>query len=226
LTVVPLLVLPVATLLTGSRNALLQLMLLAVLILLDQRRGSPVQRARAFAAIVTMVVVVLIATPTEMMLRASNFDTTGGPTTIDRLNTYRAGLIMVVEHPIFGVGPGNFMWRNEALTGRGTSPHNSYLWAITSGGPLLLLLYLALFWKTYQMLRAVERAGSRRFVWLATALRFNLLTFLVASLFATIWLQEPFWLLVGLTIILARVAGVRRPGAALPLPVPATVATR
>jgi hypothetical protein len=92
------------------------------------------------------------------------------------------------------------------LTGRVMSPHNSYLWALTTGGPLLLVLYLAIFYRTYRMLRAVERWGSDQFVWLATALRLNLIIFLTFSIFADVWVAEPFSLLVGLTIVLARIA--------------------
>jgi hypothetical protein len=88
------------------------------------------------------------------------------------------------------------------------STHNSYLWALTAGGPLLLILYLALFYQTHRTLRAVERTRSGRFEWLATALRMNLIIFLVFSLFAEVWTAEPFNVLVGLTIALARIARV------------------
>jgi O-antigen ligase len=222
-TVVPLLVLPVTTLMTGSRNGFIQLTLLGALILLEQHQWSPARRIRALVLMVMMALVVLIAAPSDMLTRASSFEFTAGPTTYDRIYTFGAGLAMLAEHPIFGVGPGNFPWRNRALTGFTSTPHNSFLWALTSGGPLLLILYLALFYRTYRTLRAVERWGPRGFIWLATALRFNLIILLVASCFATIWLQEPFWLLIGLSIVLARIAKV---GPIIATAAPAMVGTK
>jgi hypothetical protein len=130
----------------------------------------------------------------------------GGRTTIDRLRAIEAGVVMIAENPVFGVGPRNFQWRYRLLTGHAMSTHNAYVWAVLSGGPLLLILYLVLFHRTYRTLRAVERSGTGPFLWLATALRMNLIMFLVFSCFATVWTSEVLCLLVALTIVLARVA--------------------
>jgi O-antigen ligase len=224
ITLVPLLALPIVTLMTGSRSGLLQLMLLAGLILLEQRQWSPAQRTRAFALVAVVALVVVLAAPSAMVQRATTLDM-GGFTTIHRLHTYEAGIMMVLENPLFGVGPGNFDWRNHVMTGRALSAHNSYLWALTSGGPLLLILYLAVFHRIYRTLRTVERHGTGPFVWLATALRLNLITLLLFSFFGTIWQAEPFWLLVGLTIVVARVSRVPLQ-AAPPTAAPVLVAAR
>jgi hypothetical protein len=199
----PLVGLPITTLMTGSRNGLLQLTLLGGLIVLEQRQWPPAQRARAFALMVVVAVMVFALAPSAMVERASQFE---GPSVNARLNTHWASAVMLVEHPLFGVGPGNFEWRNQAMTGETMGTHDSYLWALMAGGPLLLLLYLAIFRRTHQMLRAVERWGSSEFVWLATALRFNLIILLGFSFFADLWLTPPFYLLLGLTIALSRIA--------------------
>ncbi|HEX9818989.1 MAG TPA: O-antigen ligase family protein [Methylomirabilota bacterium] len=205
LAVAPLLGLPLVTLMTGSRSGLLQLMLLGGLILLEQRQWAPAQRARACALALVVALVILLAAPAAMVQRASDFNV-GRTTTIGRLHAIEAAVVMMAENPVFGVGPGNFSWRYHVLTGSLMSPHNAYIWAIVSGGPLLLILYLVLFHRTYGTLRALERGGPAAFVWLVTALRFNLILFLVFSAFATVWTAEVFWLLVGLTIVLARLA--------------------
>jgi O-antigen ligase len=204
LTLVPVLALPVVTLMTGSRSGLLQLVLLAGLILLEQRQWSPAQRARASALLLTISLVAFVAAPAALVQRASNLDV-GGRTTVDRLRAIEASVIMVAENPVFGVGPRNFQWRYQLLTGHAMSTHNSYLWAVLSGGPLLLVLYLVLFYRTYRTLRTVERIGPPPFLWLATALRLNLVMFLVFSFFATVWTSEVLCLLVALTIILVRI---------------------
>jgi len=203
LTLVPLFGLPITTLMTGSRNGLLQLVMLAGLILLEQRQWSPAQRARACILMALAGLLVLAVAPAAMLQRASNFEEAS---VADRMATHWAGARMVAEHPLFGIGPGNFHWRNRAMTGHAMSTHDSYLWALTSGGPLLLALYLVLFHRTYRMLRTVERRASRPYVWLATALRFNLVILLTFSFFADLWLSHPFYLLLGLTIVLFRTA--------------------
>ena len=203
LTLAPLLGLPITTLMTGSRNGLLQLTLLGALILLEQRQWSPAHRSRAFALMVIATLLVLAVAPSAMMQRASNFDEAS---LSDRISTHQAGIVMVAEHPIFGIGPGNFHWRNRVATGHAMSTHDSYLWAATAGGPLLLVLYLALFYRTYRMLRTVERWGPRQFAWLATALRFNLIVLMAFSMSADLWLTHPFYLLLGLAIVLFRMA--------------------
>jgi hypothetical protein len=221
LTLVPLLGLPIATLMTGSRNGLLQLMLLSALIVLEQRQWSPARRVRASALMVVAGLLVLALAPDAMMERASNFQESS---VLDRIATHWAAAAMVVEYPLFGVGPGNFRWRNYLLTGHGMSTHDSYLWALTAGGPLLLVLYLALFHRTYRHLLAVEQHGPRELLWVATALRMNLFVLMGFSFFADLWLSHPFYLLLGLTIALVRIART------LPVPIasvpqPARLAT-
>jgi O-antigen ligase len=205
LTLAPLLGLPIVTLMTGSRNGLLQLTLLGGLVLLEQRQWAPAQRGRAVALMALVAVVVLLLAPSDMLERASNFDP-AGRSVEGRTATLWAGARMVAEHPLLGVGPGNFRWRNAELIGLPLSSHNSYLWALTAGGPLLLFLYLAIFYRTYRMLRSVERRGPHELTWLATALRFNVVILIAFSFFADLWLTHPFYLVLGLTIVLFRMA--------------------
>jgi O-antigen ligase len=224
-TIAPLLVLPLVTLMTGSRSGLVQLAVLGGLILLEQRQWSPAQRIRACALVVTIGLVTVAAAPTAMLARASDFDV-GGATTIGRLRAVETGIMMVAENPLFGVGPGNFQWRYQMLTGSVMSAHNAYVWAILSGGPLLLILYLLLFHRCYRSLRTLERTGPEAFVWLATALRLNLVLLLVFSFFATVWTSEVFWLLMWLTIVLVRLARARPPATLTAAIAPPRIALR
>jgi hypothetical protein len=208
LTLAPLLGLPIVTLMTGSRSGLVQLVVLGALILLEQRQWSPAQRVRACALLVIVALLTLVVAPTAMVDRASSIDVSER-STAGRLHAIEAGITMLAENPVFGVGPGNFSWRYQLLTGAVMTPHNSYVWALVSGGPLLLILYLALFYRTYRSLRTIERTGIGAFTWLATALRFNLVMLLVFSFFATLWTSEVFWLLICLTIVVTRVQRFR-----------------
>ncbi|HXH82885.1 MAG TPA: O-antigen ligase family protein [Candidatus Tectomicrobia bacterium] len=206
LTVIPLLALPVTVLMTASRNGLLQLLLLAGLILMGQRGWSPGQRARSVALIATAGILAVALAPSAVILRATSFEATarapGGESLRHRSEGVAAGIEMALEHPVFGVGPGNF----RRHTGTDLGPHNAYLWALTAGGPLLLLLYVLLFWSSLRAVRAAERRGPPELLWASRATRCNLIVFLAFSLFADTWLQHPTFLLVALAAALGRLA--------------------
>jgi O-antigen ligase len=208
LAAVPLVVLPFVALLTGSRSALLQLLVLAGLILLQQRHWSPAGRVRTVALGVAIAAVILAAVPSALLLRATSFGTNttdiAAESTRNREQAVREGFAMAAEHPFLGVGPGNFRWRR----GTGAGPHNSYIWALTSGGPALLILYLFLLHRAYRAAAAAGRAGPPQLLWVATGVRFCVIELVLFSASADVWLQPPLYFLVGLSVALHRHAGV------------------
>jgi O-antigen ligase len=183
---------------------LLQLFLLGALILFEQRQWSPAQRLRSCALMLSVATVIVIAVPSTLLDRATSYgtdlDTPGAKSQINRTQGLWAGLVMAAEHPFFGVGPGNFRWR----VGKDVGPHNSYVRALTSGGPALLALYLLLLHRTYRSLRTAEQAGPPQLTWLAKGLRLSVVPFVLFSFFADVWLQPPFYWLVGMSIVLRR----------------------
>jgi O-antigen ligase len=209
LALIPLLGLPFVALLTASRSAFLQLLLLGGLILLEQRHWSPAQRVRGLGLVLTIALVIAVAAPNASLLRVTSYGSDVGEpgwySTQARTQGIAAGLMMAVENPMFGVGPGNFRWR----LGRQAGPHNSYVWALTSGGPALLALYVVLLHRTYRDLRFAEQSGPPRLAWVAKGFRLCLITFVVFSFFADVWLQHPLYFLVGMSIVLARQAAER-----------------
>jgi O-antigen ligase len=221
----PLLALPVAAVMTGSRNGMVQLALLAVLLLVEQRHWSPAQRARSLVLIVVISAVVMLVVPSGLMLRVTNFGPEGpGAQSLERREDgVRAGIEMAMENPVLGVGPGNYRWRY----GMNMGTHNAFLWALTSGGPLLLGLYLLLFGTAYRGLRAAERQGPLEIRWVAQAARFILVNTIAFSLFADLWLQHPFFLLMALTAAIGRLARppARVPVVAAPAPAAALAAS-
>jgi len=218
-----LLVLPVTVLMTASRNGLLQLVLLGALALKEQKHWSPSRRMYSFLFLVAVGLVALVVVPSANLLRATTFDPTvvrpGQESLRNRFTTVVAALDMAARNPVLGVGPGNFRWRHQAEWGNDRETHNSYLWALTAGGPLFLLLYLLIFHRTYLMLRAAEGASPPHLVWVAKTLRVNLILFMLFSAFADFWLSEFLHFIVGLTVALYNLtAGAR---AARPVPAPA-----
>lgn len=200
---------PVMAIASGSRTGLLQLAVFATLVFRDRSGSwSRTQRIRGFLLIACVVIMVLLLVPAIAVLRSTSFETTssapGAHSLHDRLNTISAAVGMIASDPVFGVGIGNFLWRNAAAHGFQTFPHNSYLWAFSEGGIGVLVLYLVLLYATYRMLRQLEAAGPPDLVWVAKGLRFNLILLLVFGLSDDVFLTDLFYLLLASTSAMFR----------------------
>ena len=128
----------------------------------------------------------------------------------ERVQTLETGIKMFSDHNVLiGIGPGNFRWmRLLYYDHKKLATHNSYLWALLSGGIIALVLYLALFWNTWKDLRWMEKQpihGLSPPRWTVRTLRTMLLLFLLFSAFTEAWLQIIPFLIVGLTIAMKRI---------------------
>jgi O-antigen ligase len=216
----PLLIaLPVMAMATGSRTALLQLVVFGTLVVVDRSGGW--SRSKQIRGILLLACAVLLASalvPAFAVLRSTTFEFTstspGGQSLIDRVNTLHAGLSMVASDPILGVGLGNFLWIHTAATGLKRVPHNSYLWALAEGGIVVLILYLLLLYATYRMLRQLEAAGPPDVLWLAKGFRFSLVILLVYSMSDDAWLNDLFYFLLAAALTLYRLWPMYLPAAA------------
>ncbi len=141
-----------------------------------------------------------------------------------RLFIWRTTLRMVRDHPVLGVGGGNWkivfpryagnrqMMRDVWKTPR--RPHNDYLWILAERGPLALLAYLAavgiLVWWTGAAALAAARTRSAL---LAAALFSSELAYLTFSFFS--FPSERIGLSVIMTLVFAMALGLHlrlRPG--------------
>lgn len=199
-----LLFLPVTALTTGSRSGLLQMVTLAALVVKEQKGWSVTKRIYAIFVIGFIALLIFAIVPTIYLVRATSFDpqvhAPGQESLQHRIHVVFGALKMVASDPIFGAGIGNFTWVAPAFFGSGGNTHNSYLWALTSGGIGVFALYLLLFYITYRMLKQLETSGPQEFLWLSKGLRVNLLLFLIFTAFADFWLSDFLYLIVGLTI--------------------------
>ncbi len=86
--------------------------------------------------------------------RAASIFSTSSPTRIKRLDIWEQTLNMVAEHPVLGVGAGN--WKicvpdyyqpnpDESYYHNWRRPHNDYIWVLVEKGVPGLLLYLGFF---------------------------------------------------------------------------------
>jgi O-antigen ligase len=147
--------------------------------------------------------------PSAYLERVTTFDpevdAPGQESLQNRLLVVTSALKMAASDPLFGAGLGNFPWVARVFYNSGGATHNSYLWAITSGGVGALVLYLLLFYVTFRMLRQLEKYGPRELLWLSKALRVNLVTFLIFSGFADFWLSDFLYLIMGLAVAMTYV---------------------
>ncbi len=102
--------------------------------------------------------------------------------------------------PLIGIGPGNYDWMSRSISGPGDTAHNSYSLALTEGGVVVFGLYLALFAAMFRSLRRIEREGPEDLRWLGKALRAGLVLFLIASATGDMWLEDPIYWIMALSI--------------------------
>ena len=92
-------------------------------------------------------------------------------------------LKVTAQHPLFGVGPGNF----EIVSGVWHVTHNSYTQTSAEGGIPAFLLYVLIFWRGITNLRDVRRyrKTGKRIRLISMALEASLAAYLVGSFFAS-----------------------------------------
>jgi O-Antigen ligase len=201
-------VLPVIALAAGSRSGLLQMVALAAFIVKDQKGWSAAKRVCCitFIGLVTFLAFSVVSSTYVERLTTFNPDAqaVGQESLQNRRRVVLSALQMVAADPIFGAGIGNFGWVAPAFYGTRGHTHNSYLWALTSGGVGVFGLYLVLFYVTYRMLKKTEASIQPELLWLIRAMRVNLILFMIFSGFADVWLSDFLYLLIGFTIALTK----------------------
>jgi O-antigen ligase len=93
-------------------------------------------------------------------------------------------LRVTAQHPLFGVGPGNF----QIVSGVWRETHNSYTQMSAEGGIPAFLLYVLIFWRGFANLRKVRRyrKTGKRIRLFSMALEASLAAYLVGSFFASV----------------------------------------
>jgi O-antigen ligase len=195
--------------LTGSRGGFLGLLLVLGLVAMTLAR----RRALALAAIGGVLVTVLVFTTLGERLRASGADegniaAQGGIRT--RLEMAAAGLDMIRQHPLTGVGFGNFKvstWEYE--TSKHKIAHNTYIEVAAELGLPALLIFLGLLYSTFASLHHTKRLarsiGREDLAQLATAMQAGFAGWMVSATFLSATFENFFWLMLFLSIGFASV---------------------
>lgn len=158
-----------------------------------------------------------------------------GPTDGGRTMIWAATTRMIADHPLTGVGAGNFTIRLQEYYGAGDldftnlssdnwiEPHNDFLWiAAEKGIPGLLVFVALLGLAAWSLVRVIRESRARADVWLAIAAAAGLAGYAVVSCFDFPLDRVSHQVLLALLLAVATaLAHGLRPPAARPLPLSA-----
>jgi O-antigen ligase len=214
-------VIAVALFETGSRGGLVALAVAfgAALVLGGRLRG------RVLVALLVLATLGVgyysLAAPQQVVDRVTDFTASGGS---GRSDLWSVATSVFHDHPLGGVGAGNFTVVQPAYAARTTNlpavrllvddphvVHNSYLELLAELGIVGFALFLsvvggalALGWRA---VRAFARAGDDEMELVARGVLVGLSGMLAASFFLSFEYEKQLWLLLGLSATLSSVSG-------------------
>ncbi|HUB81506.1 MAG TPA: O-antigen ligase family protein [Bryobacteraceae bacterium] len=172
----------VAVYLTGSRGAVLGLLVILGLFLIKRLQKAGALIISLFGGLALLAV---------NAYNTRHISLSGG---MDRLAIWSDGLSYFKESPIWGIGPRNFMDRF------GMTAHNSFLLVAAELGFIGLFLWVSVSVVAFVQLNGVERLKNvdpavRRW---AVALKISLGSYLFTSFFLSRAYELPLWMLLGM----------------------------
>ena len=203
---------------TGSRSGVINLVILAVLLLV-QKRPNPGRIAvfilfgfLAVGLVVALVPDLVMQRLASMVVSQDDQPKSLALSTSGRLALLITGLKLWSGSPLMGIGIGNFRWMtvlDPENGGISAAAHNAYVLALAEGGIILLACYLVLFWLTARDLTRTLKVAARHpevgLDWLVLATRTNLVLLLVFSAFAEAWKEIFFIMILVTAAVLAQI---------------------
>ena len=202
------LVMAYAVFLTGSRGGFLALAVTTAVCLWE----FAIRGRRIYLLVIVALVSIALCLSSNRMLSdrlKSTFDSENDVASAygsaeQRQHLFWRSLEVTLEHPLFGVGPGNF----PIISDSWLVTHNSYTQMSSEGGIPALVLYVMVLWAGFKNLRRTRKlSGTNKEAKLfAGALHASLAGFVVGSLFASCAYQFFPYFLVAYTTVLLRIA--------------------
>ena len=184
-----------AIFLTGSRGGLLGLIAVCGYVILKAKR------VLLTAVLVPAFTIALVWQGGPMRQRgASIAEFEEDTSALGRLNAWQTGYEMMKDHPVTGVGIGNFMvaYRSYSQT-RVRVAHSSVIQLGAETGVVAAVAYLLVFWNIYSQRRKVRKGrwgtASPLMETLGNATECSLLGFFVCSLFLNLATFEALYYL-------------------------------
>ncbi len=202
----------VGIMLSASRGAILGTGVMLVIALFLSKF-----KVRAFLVIVFLVVVGVLVAPENVMNRFTNTYVSEGEavygtaaSTTRRFHLYTAGLLMIADHPVKGIGLGNFKAQSINYVPQLGDPgiaHSTYIELGAELGLPGLFLFLGIIAFTYRSLLRLRKLyfDDNQLRLLFTSMLVALSGFVVSGAFLSAQNTKLFWLLVFLTIALERI---------------------
>jgi O-antigen ligase len=209
---------------TGSRGGLIALgVAFTVALILGGRERTRVLTALlGFAALA--VVYFAFAAPPELRSHVADFTTGGGS---GRTDLWAIARQVAADHPVLGVGIGNFEAVEAEYASRTDLPsielvidephvvHNTYLELLAELGVVGFTCFIALVGGAvvlgWRAVRSFARAGATDLELLARGVLVGLGGMLAASFFLSAEYEKQLWLLLGFAVALAGIAERARP---------------
>lgn len=194
----------VALVVSESRGAFIGICVCAVFLFFRTKKKLPFVVG---AAVLGCLFVLMPSSPLKRILHPQYGDITS---TQAHEMLFYAGIKVFREHPILGVGLGNFKHTMDMMginAGRGGYiAHDVYIEYAAEMGILGLLLFLALLVSTYRSLGKVRAEARKRkdafFFAVTSGMQTGLVGFCVASLFLSAEYQKTFWIVIFLSACL------------------------
>ena len=123
-----------------------------------------------------------------------------------RMMLLKGGLKMFLDHPLVGVGIGNFIIHSVQYSGVfiPSFAHNMFIHVAAEMGIFGILLFSSLIWITWRSLRQVQRLAFRKndsfFQHVSQGLEISLIGFCVGSLFLSQHFNKMLWIIIALTV--------------------------
>jgi O-antigen ligase len=197
-----------AIFLTGSRGGFIALIVTAAVLLWEFAiRG----RRRYLLALAVLAGVILWQSSSSLLVGRlkgtfnQHEDTAAAYDSAEaRRQLFWRSVEITKEHPLIGVGPGNF----QEVSGSWHVTHNSFTEMSAEGGVPAFILYMLILWCGLKNLRAIKRVarGQAESRLLARALLASLAGYVVGSLFLSVAYQFFPYFLVAYTTALFRIA--------------------
>jgi O-antigen ligase len=207
-------VLVCALVLTASRGGLCGLLVAGTLFAF--------RRFGALGALGLLALLVVAVVPTDLGQRAmatidQNADEPAGLEASNEAHTalFWGGVRMMLDAPVFGVGPQRFSDYSRAYTGLDTAyiAHDTYLeLGAEAGLPVLMLFAMLIAASVATLVRVANGTPGRPLSAWAEGLATGLVGFAVAGAFISAQYEKFFWLAVFLSIVIGRVADRRAGG--------------
>lgn len=199
-------ILPVihAVMLTYSRGAMVSLLVVGVGIMIQMVRRSPI-KTLAMGAVLTAAVLFLAGPEVRARFLTSVGDADPGQSKASRLTSWRAGLAIAMDYPLFGVGlrNSNLLTKDYGCDLEGRTIHNIYLQIAADAGIPAGIIFTTLIgmslWCLYRSARATrDRLADSEMRWhhcICLAAFWSLTMFALGSIFLSFETLELSYLL-------------------------------